>query len=135
MVIRHLLKRLGLVSDSTPRKYALDVALRPMLESLAQEQRRSPDDVVSEIVSSVLASGALDADLWRRWQSLSPREQQVAALTCLGYTNPQIAARLGLAVETVRTHTRNVQFKFNVNSKADLRLLLSAWDFSDFDQM
>ena len=81
MVIRHLLKRLGLVSDSTPRKYALDVALRPMLESLAQEQRRSPDDVVSEIVSSVLASGALDADLWRRWQSLSPREQQVAALT------------------------------------------------------
>ena len=106
-----------------------------MCSSDLQEQRRSPDDVVSEIVSSVLASGALDADLWRRWQSLSPREQQVAALTCLGYTNPQIAARLGLAVETVRTHTRNVQFKFNVNSKADLRLLLSAWDFSDFDQM
>lgn len=133
MVIRRLLKRLGLVSDSSPRTYALDVSLRPMLESLAQEQRRSPDEVASDIVSSALASGALDADLWRRWQSLSPREQQIAALTCLGYTNPQIAARLGLAVETVRTHTRNVQYKFNVNSKADLRLLLSAWDFSNFE--
>jgi len=38
-------------------------------------------------------------------------------------------------VETVRTHTRNVQIKFNVNSKANLRLLLSAWDFSNFEHI
>lgn len=135
MVIRRLLKRLGLVSDSSPRKYALDVSLRPMLESLAQEERRSPDEMASDLVDEAISRRQVDADLWQRWQSLSPREQQITALTCLGYTNPQIAARLGLAVETVRTHTRNVQYKFNVNSKADLRLLLAAWDFSAFDQM
>ncbi len=133
MVIRRLLKRLGLVSDSSPRTYALDVSLRPMLESLAQEERRSPDEMASDLVDEAISRRQVDADLWQRWQSLSPREQQIAALTCLGYTNPQIAARLGLAVETVRTHTRNVQYKFNVNSKADLRLLLSAWDFSNFE--
>lgn len=133
MVIRRLLKRLGLVSDSSSRTYALDVSLRPMLESLAQEERRSPDEMASDLVDEAISRRQVDADLWQRWQSLSPREQQIAALTCLGYTNPQIAARLGLAVETVRTHTRNVQYKFNVNSKADLRLLLSAWDFSNFE--
>lgn len=135
MVIRRLLQWLGLVRVSNPRKYALDVSLHPMLESLAQEQQRSPDEMASDLLNEALSHRQVDADLANRWQSLSPREQQIAALTCLGYTNPQIAARLGIAMETVRTHTRNVQIKFNVNSKSDLRLLLSAWDFSDFDQM
>jgi len=135
MVIRRLLKRLGLGLDSSPRKYALDVSLHPLLESLAEQEQLLPGEIASDLVNEALSQRQLDADLVKRWQSLSPREQQIAALTCLGYTNPQIAARLGLAVETVRTHTRNVQIKFNVNSKADLRLLLAAWDFSNFEQV
>jgi DNA-binding CsgD family transcriptional regulator len=82
------------------------------------------------LLSEAISRRQQDEDLWRRWQSLSPREQQVAALTCLNYTNPQIAARLGVAVETVRTHSRNVQIKFNIRSKSDLRVLLSEWDFN-----
>jgi DNA-binding CsgD family transcriptional regulator len=31
--------------------------------------------------------------LYERWQKLSLREQDVTALTCLGYTNRQIAAK------------------------------------------
>ena len=135
MVICRLLKRLGLGSDSNPRKYALDVSLHPMLESLAEQEQLLPGEIASDLVNEALSQRQIDADLMHRWQSLSPREQQIAALTCLGYTNPQIAARLGLAVETVRTHTRNVQIKFNLNSKTDLRLLLSAWDFSNFEHI
>lgn len=130
-----LLQRLGLTRTERPRKYALDASIQPMLESLAERQQRSPDEVVSNLVEEAISRRQVDADLWRRWQSLSPREQQVAALTCLNYTNPQIAARLGVAVETVRTHTRNAQMKFNVNSKSDLRVLLSDWDFSAFEQI
>lgn len=130
-----LLQRLGLARAARPRKYALDASIQPVLESLAERQHRSPDEVVSNLVEEAISRRQLDADLWRRWQSLSPREQQVAALTCLNYTNPQIAARLGVAVETVRTHTRNAQMKFNVNSKSDLRVLLSDWDFSAFEQI
>ncbi len=133
MVIRRLLERLGLISDPSPRKYELDISLQSRLESLAEQEQLLPDEIASDLVNEALSQRQLDADLWRRWQSLSPREQQIAALTCLGYTNPQIAARLGLSVETVRTHTRNVQIKFNVNSKADLRVLLSAWDFSRYE--
>lgn len=131
--ISRLLQSLGLSRSTEPRKYALDVSIQPVLESLAERQQRSPDEVVSNLVEEAISRRQLDADLWQRWQSLSPREQQVAALTCLNYTNPQIAARLGVAVETVRTHTRNAQMKFYVNSKSDLRVLLSDWDFSEFE--
>ncbi|HEY3310075.1 MAG TPA: LuxR C-terminal-related transcriptional regulator [Anaerolineales bacterium] len=132
-LIRHLLQRLGLIRTPTLRKYALDDELELALESLAERERLSPDDLASGLLSEGLARRRLDAGLWQCWQSLSRREQQVAALTCLDYTNPQIAARLGLAVETVRSHTRNVQIKFNVNSKTALRLLLADWDFSDWE--
>lgn len=133
--VSRLLQRLGLAHTTGTRKYALDASIQPMLESLAERQQRSPDDLASDLLSEAISRRQLNADLWRRWQSLSPREQQVAALTCLNYTNPQIASRLGVAVETVRTHTRNAQMKFNVNSKSDLRVLLSEWDFSAFEQM
>jgi len=134
-LFNRLLKHLGLLRVREPRKYGLDISLQPLLESMAEHQQRSPDEMVSDLVDEAISRRQLDADLWRRWLSLSPREQQVTALTCLGETNPQIAARLGLAVETIRTHTRNAQIKFNVNSKADLRVLLSEWDFSAYEQM
>jgi DNA-binding CsgD family transcriptional regulator len=131
--VSRLLQRLGLAQTTGTRKYELDASIQLVLESLAERQQRSPDEVVSNLVEEAISRRQLDADLWQRWQSLSPREQHVAALTCLNYTNPQIAARLGVAVETIRTHTRNAQMKFNVNSKSDLRVLLSGWDFSAFE--
>lgn len=131
--VSRLLQRLGLAHTTGTRKYELDASIQPVLESLAERQQRSPDEVVSNLVEEAISRRQLDADLWQRWQSLSPREQQVTALTCLNYTNPQIAAKLGVAVETVRTHTRNAQMKFYVNSKSDLRVLLSEWDFSEFE--
>lgn len=56
------------------------------------------------------------------------------ALVCLGYTNRQIAARLRLSVETIKTHIRRVLLKFGIHSKTDLRLMFSSWDFSEWDR-
>ncbi|MEW6718329.1 MAG: helix-turn-helix transcriptional regulator [Chloroflexota bacterium] len=53
-----------------------------------------------------------------------------AALTCLGGTNRQIAARLGISEETVKTHVASALHKIGVNSKAELRQLFADWDFS-----
>jgi two-component system nitrate/nitrite response regulator NarP len=64
---------------------------------------------------------------------LSPREQQVVALTCLNLTNRQIAAKLVITPETAKTHVRNILRKFNLHSKVELREALSDWDFSDWD--
>ncbi len=129
---RFLLERLGLVRGHAPRTYALDGEVELALENLAEERQCTPDEVASDLLNQVLSRRLLDAALQQRWQSLSPREQQVTALTCLDYTNPQIAARLGLSVETVRSHSRNAQIKFNVNSKTALRVQLIDWDFSDW---
>jgi DNA-binding CsgD family transcriptional regulator len=128
--IFRLVERLGLARKPAPRKYALDDEFEITLQALAAQQQRSPDEVALDLLKESLSRRQVDADLWKRWQSLSPRERQVVALTCLDFTNPQIAARLGLSVETVRTHTRNAQNKFNVNSKAALHRLLTDWDFS-----
>lgn len=71
-------------------------------------------------------------DRW--WILLSPREQDVTALTCLRYTNSQIAGRLGLSVETVRTYIEKVLNKLGLQSKADLRVFFATWDFSAWER-
>jgi DNA-binding CsgD family transcriptional regulator len=125
-----LLHRLGLRSDPGPRTYALDAELCPVLENLARSEQRPASEIVSELVASALDHRVSQEALSRCWQSLSPREQDVSALTCLGYTNRQIAARLGIADETVKTHLHNALAKFNLHSKAELRMELADWDFS-----
>ena len=66
---------------------------------------------------------------WSNWESLSQREQEVTAFTCLGLTNRQIAARLSLSPETIKSHIRSVLKKFGLNSKDELRHILADWDF------
>jgi DNA-binding CsgD family transcriptional regulator len=46
--------------------------------------------------------------LWKRWETLNPREREVSALICLGYTNRQAAARMSVTAATVKIHVRNV---------------------------
>lgn len=72
--------------------------------------------------------------LYQLWISLSPREQDVTALSCLKFTNKQIAARLGLSKETVRTYLEKAMIRLNVQSKADLRVLFANWDFSEWER-
>jgi len=51
-------------------------------------------------------------------------------LTLSGLTNRQIAAALVISPETVKTHLRHTLEKFELRSKADLRLLLRDLDSS-----
>lgn len=133
-MLTRLFKRLGLRREPEIQKYTLDASIHMALNSLAEEQQSSPDELVSNMVTSALAWQAEQGDLWRKWESLSPRQQQVTALICLGYTNRQIAGRLGISISTVHTHSGNIQGTFGVNSKADLRVLLVNWDFSGWDE-
>jgi len=57
--------------------------------------------------------------------NLTPREQDVTALICLNFTSRQIAARLHIFPETVKTHVERVLSKFNVPDHNTLRMLLS----------
>jgi len=129
---QRLVDNLGL-TPAARDSFALDGELAAHVRSLAELERRPADDIAAELLISGLAQRDMAQENWRRWQSLSTREQQVAALVCRNYTNRQIAARLVISVETVKTHVRNTLYKFNLHSKRELSLLLIDWDFSAWD--
>ena len=58
--------------------------------------------------------------------SLTPREEDVAALVARGCTNKEVAAELFLTVKTVEYHLRNVYAKLGVTSRQELRRLRRA---------
>ena len=47
----------------------------------------------------------------------SDREREVLELIAEGLTNPEIAARLYLSLNTVKTHTRNIYGKLGVHNR------------------
>ena len=129
-----LLFRLCLRSDPGPHTYELDADLHTVLEDLAQREKRPANELVSELVASALDRRFSQADLLQHWQELSPREQDVTALACLGYTNQQIAIRLSVSPETIKTHLHNAMLKFNLHSRSELRLRMATWDFSAWER-
>jgi DNA-binding NarL/FixJ family response regulator len=96
----------------------------------ANQENRLPEDD-SDLPVSLPYGKNTDA-LYERWMSLSTREQQVVALTCLGYKNQQIAFRLGLSVTTVKSYIQNVCYKLGLHSKTEIRLAFVHWDFSQW---
>ena len=54
---------------------------------------------------------------------LTPREAEVLGLLQDGATNAQIAHRLSIGVETVRTHARNIYRKLGIASRRELARL------------
>ena len=131
---QHLLRLLGL---SRPARLNLrvDRSLIQSLENLAQREQRAEKDLAAELLSMALVQRKTAEIYLARWEALSPREQQVAALVCLGFTNRQIADHLVLSHETVKTHVRNVLYKFDLRSKAELRQALADWDFSAWQNL
>ena len=115
------------------RSFQLDGEVAQTLKELAEYEQRSVDDMASELLSSAIDQRYKAKGSLHHWRSLSPREQQVVALNCLGYTNRQIAASLSISPETVKTHLQNAVIKFGVQSKDDFRQILDGWDFSGWD--
>jgi FixJ family two-component response regulator len=59
-------------------------------------------------------------DLRTRFESLTPREQEVIGLVTAGLMNKQVAAELGVSEITVKVHRGNIMKKMGARSLADL---------------
>jgi len=107
-----------------------DQTLLSDLQLLAEREQRPTDELAAALLTDALRQRhSADAHLLR-WRLLTPREQQVAALVCLGYANAEIAVRLSISLPTVKAHVRSILRKFNLSRRSELQHILSDWDFS-----
>jgi DNA-binding NarL/FixJ family response regulator len=53
------------------------------------------------------------------FQTLSKREQEILSLLSKGFRYKEIAQRLFVSIETIRTHVRNIYEKLQVNSRTE----------------
>lgn len=127
---RKLLSVIGLRPISAPRKYQVSESMQVTLTTLSQHEGRPEDDLIQDLLAAGLTHYYSSDVLLNQWETLSPREKDVAALVCLGFTNKEIGFRLGISPETAKTHLRNVLIKFNMNTRSELKLSLNGWDFT-----
>jgi DNA-binding NarL/FixJ family response regulator len=111
----------------------MDEELVESLREMAHNQRRPKEALAADLLSEALLRRQEEEMKLERWRSLSPREQEIVALVCLTYTNRQIAERLVISPETVKTHVANVLRKYDLRRRSDLRHYLDNWDFSAWD--
>jgi DNA-binding NarL/FixJ family response regulator len=62
-------------------------------------------------------------DVWKRWESLTDREQEVLRLLVQGLDNATIAATLSITMRTTESHVTSILKKLGVSS----RLEASTW--------
>ncbi|MBX3055907.1 MAG: helix-turn-helix transcriptional regulator [Anaerolineae bacterium] len=128
--LERLRHSLGFASPPPPASIEISPALLPHLERFAAQEGQPLDAVINGLLHHALAERLVALAHLQRWEALTPREQQTAALACLGYTNQEIAAHMVISPNTVRTHMRHILHKFEANSKTELREMLAGWDFS-----
>ena len=85
-----------------------------------------PDDIVRAVkrvaeggayVDPTLASELVSPKATERLPALSAREREILGLLADGNSNPEIAAKLFISPETVRTHVRNAMAKLEADTR------------------
>ncbi|MCJ7658456.1 MAG: helix-turn-helix transcriptional regulator [Anaerolineales bacterium] len=127
-----LIDRLGLMK-LPKRLYRFEDDLAWLLQSMAEFEQRPEEQVAAELLAFAIDYRQNNANKLVDWERLTRREQQVAGLVCLKSSNVEIAERLQISPETVRSHLRSAMRKFKVRSKTDLLLALADWDFSAWE--
>ena len=128
---RKLLEWLGLESSAGPRTFHLDQSALQGLETLSRREHCPPEQLAQRLLAQAIWERQA-GEVLERWDRLTRREQEVAALICRNYATQQIAERLSVTHGTVKGYAHHILEKFDVHSRDDLRELLAHWDFSEW---
>jgi DNA-binding CsgD family transcriptional regulator len=102
------------------RPLLLPVNLVGLLHRQAQELDKPPEALLLELLQTALLEHRQPDPIELAWRSLSERERQVACLMVAGLSNREIAARLMISRNTVRSHARGVVRKFGCANRKEL---------------
>lgn len=116
--------------DSKEFVMVLDNEIAEKLSERAHEEDMDTGPFILGLLNEA-AHGQDTYFMIERWQQLTNREQEVAALACKGMTNPQIAEELFIAEETVKKHIRSILMKFDVRGRGILQWMLEGWNFDN----
>jgi DNA-binding NarL/FixJ family response regulator len=95
-----------------PKTASADLVVQVIRDS-ASRGGWIPPELLGDVLRRLLADGEpIGGDL----AELTPREREVLACMVDGLNRREIAARLGLSANTVRTHTQNLLAKLGVHS-------------------
>jgi len=99
---------------------AADELMRAMDSVSAGRRYLSP--MLSDVVAEVILS-AHPAKVIEGWKSLTKKEKLILSMISEGAGRSDIAKRLAISPETVKTHRRNILAKLGLGSTADLAKL------------
>ena len=133
-LLEQLLQKLRFRRESGMQQYKLDERLHSLIEEMAEKENRPEQEITARLLESALQEHGTSQDMWKCWQTLSHRQQEVTALFCLGYSTLEIATKLDVSINTVKTYLRNILKGFDLNEKTELLIALRDWDFSAWDK-
>lgn len=89
-----------------------------VIEAIAEVQKGG-SPISSQIARKVIEAFAIKEKTNEHFQSLSKREQEMLEQLSKGFRYKEIADKLFISIETVRTHIRNIYEKLQVNSRIE----------------
>jgi DNA-binding CsgD family transcriptional regulator len=101
--------RRSLITLRSPVRRRLSVAVVPL------RNERHGGAAVALVFSRAAVVDAVMLCFFARAHGLTPSEEQVLAILCQGYSAPEIALQLHVAVSTVRSHVRSLCAKTHSN--------------------
>jgi DNA-binding CsgD family transcriptional regulator len=102
--------RRSLIALRSPSRRRVSIAVVPLR---ADRTHHSP--AVALLFSRASVCDAVMLCFFARSHGLTPSEEQVLAILCQGYSAPEIALQLKVAVSTVRSHVRSMCAKTHSN--------------------
>ncbi|MEO7264795.1 MAG: response regulator transcription factor [Ferruginibacter sp.] len=89
-----------------------------ILEAI-QEVNQGGSPISSQIARKVIEAFTIKEKTNDYFQELSRREQEMLEQLSMGYRYKEIAEKLFVSIDTVRTHIRNIYEKLQVNSRVE----------------
>jgi DNA-binding NarL/FixJ family response regulator len=94
----------------------LEGALQSLVTSAASY---APPAVIRALATRAVSANRVPTAA-RSSPSLSAREKEILSLISRGDTNSEVAQKLGISVNTVRTHLQTLSSKLNVSGRVNL---------------